>query len=248
MKRNFTREKEENSKRRRRRAAAGPDFRVRHRRVIKIGKENTRAWHFSRPSDGPTYSERFEAERQTRYWSEIKIFPRRNQDRNLSLATIRSKGGPFSRWREKDAIKLAGGPSRFIGGLLLLFRGGRSGEILSSNGVHVTLVRPDLSVRRYVVRVYVNRRSFGLARFHIFLVVGGKQNTPLRTPAMRPVFAATRSENSGLFKGNDGFYFRSSRQFEFLITHTRHVAVSGQFYYWLFASGNVAKILRVQII
>ena len=43
MKRNFTREKEENSKRRRRRAAAGPDFRVRHRRVIKIRKENARA-------------------------------------------------------------------------------------------------------------------------------------------------------------------------------------------------------------
>lgn len=36
-------------------------------------------------------------------------------------------------------------------------------------------------------------------------------------PSWRPVLARTRFENSGLFKGNYRFYFRSARQFEFLI-------------------------------
>lgn len=37
------------------------------------------------------------------------------------------------------------------------------------------------------------------------------------TLVRRPVLARTRFENSGLFKGNYRFYFRSARQFEFLI-------------------------------
>lgn len=43
-------------------------------------------------------------------------------------------------------------------------------------------------------------------------------STLVATP---PVLAGTRFENSGLFKGNYRFYFRSARQFEFLIRKER---------------------------
>lgn len=135
-----------------------------------------------------------------------------------------SEGGRFSRVRGKRTRRNLLGVVRYIhsGGLLHLLRGGRSGEILSSNGVHVTPVRPDPTVRRYVARAVSTRivRSFGLSQ--VFTSSSSSleaRKTTLwgrRTPARRPVFTATRSEDSGLFKGNDRFYFRSARQFEFL--------------------------------
>lgn len=106
-------------------------------------------------------------------------------------------------------------------------------EILSYNGVHVTPVQPDPTVRRYVARVYVNRGVEGYCRGFIGVSQVERETTLFSfffffSPVLRfnprgdpPVLAGTRFENSGLFKGNYRFYFRSARQFEFLIRKER---------------------------
>lgn len=52
-------------------------------------------------------------------------------------------------------------------------------------------------------------------------------SSPAFQPSWRLVLAGTRFENSGLFKGNYRFYFRSARQFEFLIERKEVSSVDG---------------------
>lgn len=154
----------------------------------------------------------------TRDWSGIKIFP---GEESLIGWAIRVQGGRALLVRGK---KTCWGSFRdSLGVFFFLGVEWRRGEILSYNGVHVTPVQPDPTVRRYVARVYVNR-GVGLVEVSR---VPRPSRMPERDnpfffcstfqPSWRPVLAGTRFENSGLFKGNYRFYFRSARQFEFLI-------------------------------
>lgn len=154
----------------------------------------------------------------TRDWSGIKIFP---EEESLIGWAIRVQGGRALLVRGK---KTCWGSFRdSLGVFFFLGVEWRRGEILSYNGVHVTPVQPDPTVRRYVARVYVNR-GVGLVEVSR---VPRPSRMPERDnpfffcstfqPSWRPVLAGTRFENSGLFKGNYRFYFRSARQFEFLI-------------------------------
>lgn len=105
---------------------------------IKIEKGNARGRNFSRPSyDLPTYPRTW-----TRHWSGIKIFP---TEESYDWSIQRER-----RVSSYEGRKLAGGLfSWFTGGLL--FRQEEE-KFFRCNGVHVTPVQPDPTVRRYVAR------------------------------------------------------------------------------------------------
>lgn len=65
-------------------------------------------------------------------------------------------------------------------------------------------------------------------------------SSPAFQPSWRPVLAGTRFENSGLFKGNYRFYFRSARQFEFLIER-KEVSSCG----WVLGNCTIGYVISI---